>query len=89
MVAHPVGQLPFDETREKELTRALKRRVVERVESCEGVGTLQGLVDSLVPLLGHTIQLRVRNIHVRYEDPRNAVAAGFFVQEFSVETTNR
>jgi len=88
IIAHPIGLLPFDESRQKILKRALKRRVVDQVDLAFEF-TIQSLLQELVPLLTHTIQLHVRNVHVRYEDPRCNIAVGVFIQEFSVETTNR
>lgn len=88
IVAHPLGQLPYNEERDREIRRSAARRILSKIES-DPSSFIQTHLNKLLPLLSHTVQLHIHNLHIRYEDASAGIAIGILVQEFSIETTNR
>lgn len=83
---------PFDEEKNKRLTRAAKRKALE--DLCKD-GFFEGpseLTEHLISNLLNYFQLNITNIHIRYEDEESyitPIAAGLCISSITADTTNR
>ncbi|XP_050428442.1 intermembrane lipid transfer protein VPS13A-like isoform X2 [Adelges cooleyi] len=86
----------WDTELEKRLMRAMKKNILEKIESTSifGSGPMEngGFIETLMTTVMNNLQIFIRGIHVRFEDTISNVdsprALGLCVQSISLETTN-
>lgn len=94
LVGPAISNSYFDPERERRLTRAAKRKILQDLEAeSEILKGPQNFFESLFTAIVNNIQIYVRNVHVRYEDSISSkdgpLACGLCLQSLSIETTNR
>ncbi|CAG5002581.1 unnamed protein product [Parnassius apollo] len=93
LVGPAISNSYFDPERERRLTRAAKRKILQDLEAeSEILKGPQNFFESLFTAIVNNIQIYVRNVHVRYEDSISSkdgpLACGLCLQSLSIETTN-
>ncbi|KAM3960055.1 LOW QUALITY PROTEIN: intermembrane lipid transfer protein VPS13A [Aphomia sociella] len=93
LVGPAISNSYFDPDREKRLTRAAKRKILQDLEAeSEILKGPQNFFENLFTAIVNNIQIYVRNVHVRYEDSISSkdgpLACGLCLQSLSIETTN-
>ncbi|XP_075975072.1 intermembrane lipid transfer protein VPS13A-like isoform X2 [Anticarsia gemmatalis] len=93
LVGPAISNSYFDPEREKRLTRAAKRKILQDLEAeSEVLKGPQNFFEHLFTAIVNNIQIYVRNVHVRYEDSISSkdgpLACGLCLQSLSIETTN-
>ncbi|KAJ2950876.1 hypothetical protein O0L34_g5236 [Tuta absoluta] len=93
LVGPAISNTHFDPDREKRLTRAAKRKILQDLEAeSEILKGPQNFFENLFTAIVNNIQIYVRNVHVRYEDSISSkdgpLAGGLCLQSLSIETTN-
>ncbi|VVC88042.1 unnamed protein product, partial [Leptidea sinapis] len=93
LVGPAISNSYFDPERERRLTRAAKRKILQDLEAeSEVLKGPQNFFESLFTAIVNNLQIYVRNIHVRYEDSISSkdgpLACGLCLQSLSIETTN-
>lgn len=94
LVGPAISNSNFDPERERRLTRAAKRKILQDLEAeSEILKGPQNFFGSLFTAIVNNLQIYVRNVHVRYEDSISSkdgpLACGVCLQSLSMETTNR
>ncbi|XP_059052964.1 intermembrane lipid transfer protein VPS13A-like [Achroia grisella] len=93
LVGPAISNSYFDPEREKRLTRAAKRKILQDLEAeSEILKGPQNFFEHLFTAIVNNLQIYVRNVHVRYEDSISSkdgpLACGLCLQSLSIETTN-
>ncbi|XP_041980096.1 vacuolar protein sorting-associated protein 13A-like isoform X3 [Aricia agestis] len=93
LVGPAISNSYFDPEREKRLTRAAKRKILQDLEAeSESLKGPQNFFKNLFTAIVNNLQIYVRNVHVRYEDSISSkdgpLACGLCLQSLSIETTN-
>ncbi|XP_028168075.1 vacuolar protein sorting-associated protein 13C-like [Ostrinia furnacalis] len=93
LVGPAISNSYFDPEREKRLTRAAKRKILQDLEAeSEILKGPQNFFENLFTAIVNNLQIYVRNVHVRYEDSISSkdgpLACGLCLQSLSIETTN-
>ncbi|XP_026736347.1 vacuolar protein sorting-associated protein 13A-like [Trichoplusia ni] len=93
LVGPAISNSYFDPEREKRLTRAAKRKILQDLEAESDVlKGPQNFFGHLFTAIVNNLQIYVRNVHVRYEDSISSkdgpLACGLCLQSLSIETTN-
>ncbi|CAH0720243.1 unnamed protein product, partial [Brenthis ino] len=93
LVGPAISNSYFDPEREKRLTRAAKRKILQDLEAeSEVLKGPQNFFEHLFTAIVNNLQIYVRNVHVRYEDSISSkdgpLACGLCLQSLSIETTN-
>ncbi|XP_049872672.1 intermembrane lipid transfer protein VPS13A-like isoform X2 [Pectinophora gossypiella] len=93
LVGPAISNSYFDPEREKRLSRAAKRKILQDLEAeSEILKGPQNFFENLFTAIVNNIQIYVRNVHVRYEDSISSkdgpLAGGLCLQSLSIETTN-
>ncbi|XP_062531261.1 intermembrane lipid transfer protein VPS13A isoform X2 [Bombyx mori] len=93
LVGPAISNSYFDPEREKRLTRAAKRKILQDLEAeSEVLKGPRNFFEHLFTAIVNNIQIYVRNVHVRYEDSISSkdgpLACGLCLQSLSIETTN-
>nr|XP_026488707.1 vacuolar protein sorting-associated protein 13A-like isoform X1 [Vanessa tameamea] len=93
LVGPAISNSYFDPDREKRLTRAAKRKILQDLEAeSEILKGPQNFFENLFTAIVNNLQIYVRNVHVRYEDSISSkdgpLACGLCLQSLSIETTN-
>ncbi|CAB3254271.1 unnamed protein product [Arctia plantaginis] len=93
LVGPAISNSHFDPDREKRLTRAAKRKILQDLEAeSEVLKGPQNFFEHLFTAIVNNIQIYVRNVHVRYEDSISSkdgpLACGLCLLSLSIETTN-
>lgn len=93
LVGPAISNTFFDPEREKRLTRAAKRKILQDLESeYEMLSGPKNFFENLFTAIVNNIQFYVRNVHIRFEDSISSkdgpLACGFCLQSLSIETTN-
>ncbi|XP_068633837.1 intermembrane lipid transfer protein VPS13A-like [Battus philenor] len=93
LVGPAISNSYFDPERERRLTRAAKRKILQDLEAeSEILKGPQNFFENLFTAIVNNIQIYVRNVHVRYEDSISSkdgpLACGLCLQSLSIETTN-
>lgn len=94
LVGPAISNSHFDPERERRLTRAAKRKILQDLEAeSEVLKGPQNFFEHLFTAIVNNLQIYVRNVHVRYEDSISSkdgpLACGLCLQSLSIETTNR
>ncbi|CAK1541922.1 unnamed protein product [Leptosia nina] len=94
LVGPAISNSYFDPEREKRLTRAAKRKILQDLEAeSEILKGPQNFFENLFTAIVNNLQIYIRNVHVRYEDSISSkdgpLACGLCLQSLSIETTNR
>ncbi|KAJ0183073.1 hypothetical protein K1T71_001049 [Dendrolimus kikuchii] len=93
LVGPAISNSYFDPERERRLTRAAKRKILQDLEAeSEILKGPQNFFEHLFTAIVNNLQIYVRNVHVRYEDSISSkdgpLACGLCLQSLSIETTN-
>ncbi|XP_063534918.1 intermembrane lipid transfer protein VPS13A-like [Cydia strobilella] len=93
LVGPAISNSYFDPEREKRLTRAAKRKILQDLEAeSEILKGPQNFFETLFTAIVNNLQIYIRNVHVRYEDSISSkdgpLACGLCLQGLSIETTN-
>ncbi|KAI8421410.1 hypothetical protein MSG28_009485 [Choristoneura fumiferana] len=93
LVGPAISNSYFDPEREKRLTRAAKRKILQDLEAeSEILKGPQNFFEHLFTAIVNNLQIYIRNVHVRYEDSISSkdgpLACGLCLQSLSIETTN-
>ncbi|XP_045499068.1 vacuolar protein sorting-associated protein 13A-like [Colias croceus] len=93
LVGPAISNSYFDPEREKRLTRAAKRKILQDLEAeSEVLKGPQNFFENLFTAIVNNLQIYIRNVHVRYEDSISSkdgpLACGLCLQSLSIETTN-
>ncbi|XP_072932453.1 intermembrane lipid transfer protein VPS13A-like [Epargyreus clarus] len=93
LVGPAISNSYFDPEREKRLTRAAKRKILQDLEAeSEILKGPQNFFENLFTAIVNNLQIYIRNVHVRYEDSISSkdgpLACGLCLQSLSIETTN-
>ncbi|XP_034828930.1 intermembrane lipid transfer protein VPS13A-like isoform X1 [Maniola hyperantus] len=93
LVGPAISNSNFDPERERRLTRAAKRKILQDLEAeSEVLKGPQNFFGNLFTAIVNNLQIYVRNVHVRYEDSISSkdgpLACGLCLQSLSIETTN-
>nr|XP_049703427.1 intermembrane lipid transfer protein VPS13A isoform X1 [Helicoverpa armigera] len=93
LVGPAISNSHFDPERERRLTRAAKRKILQDLEAeSEVLKGPQNFFEHLFTAIVNNLQIYVRNVHVRYEDSISSkdgpLACGLCLQSLSIETTN-
>ncbi|KAG6453907.1 hypothetical protein O3G_MSEX008410 [Manduca sexta] len=93
LVGPAISNSYYDPEREKRLTRAAKRKILQDLEAeSEVLKGPRNFFEHLFTAIVNNIQIYVRNVHVRYEDSISSkdgpLACGLCLQGLSIETTN-
>ncbi|XP_026749061.2 intermembrane lipid transfer protein VPS13A-like isoform X2 [Galleria mellonella] len=93
LVGPAISNSYFDPDRERRLTRAAKRKILQDLEAeSEILKGPQNFFEHLFTAIVNNIQIYIRNIHVRYEDSISSkdgpLACGLCLQSLSIETSN-
>lgn len=87
-----VTREPFDEEKNKRLTRAAKRKSLEDLAKNGLFGGPSELTEHLISNLMNYFQLNITNIHIRYEDwetYKTPIGAGLCIGSITADSTNR
>ncbi|KAF9422722.1 hypothetical protein HW555_001716 [Spodoptera exigua] len=93
LVGPAISNSYFDPERERRLTRAAKRKILQDLEAeSEVLKGPQNFFEHLFTAIVNNLQIYVRNVHIRYEDSISSkdgpLACGLCLQSLSIETTN-
>ncbi|CAG9562322.1 unnamed protein product [Danaus chrysippus] len=93
LVGPAISNSYFDPERERRLTRAAKRKILQDLEAeSEILKGPQNFFENLFTAIVNNLQIYIRNVHVRYEDSISSkdgpLACGLCLQSLSIETTN-
>ncbi|KAJ8959923.1 hypothetical protein NQ314_006125 [Rhamnusium bicolor] len=83
---------PFDEEKNKRLTRAAKRKLLADLDTeSQILGGPSSFSEHLISNILNYLQLNITNVHVRYEDSESCktpLAGGLCIGTITAETTN-
>lgn len=98
ILAGPISDRPYDESKESDLENARKMRSLELLEASgatldgEALSQNQTFTQQLKMTIINNIQITFQKIHIRYEDKstnaEHPFACGLLLEEASLETTN-
>ncbi|XP_057653630.1 intermembrane lipid transfer protein VPS13A-like [Diorhabda carinulata] len=92
VIAGPVvTDEPFDEDKNKRLSRAAKRKALADLDNHEILGGPSSFSEHLITNILNYFQLNITNVHIRYEDnylSRSTVAMGLCIGSITAESTN-
>ncbi|XP_014674952.1 PREDICTED: vacuolar protein sorting-associated protein 13A-like [Priapulus caudatus] len=92
VLAGPTTDREYDEAKEKQLARAHKRVILDRLEVLPTEERDPTFLEKLAATVINNLQIFIRNIHIRYEDTvterKSPLAVGITLHNLSAETTN-
>ncbi|XP_063693662.1 intermembrane lipid transfer protein VPS13A-like [Bolinopsis microptera] len=91
----PKEAAPYNEEKAKKEERARKKAMLQAVEEAQtrmsetqGKGQKQTWAESLITAIIKNLELNIKNIHIRYEDPDSGYAAGVTLDHLYATTTD-